>query len=132
MATVIKSDEERPAIAPRENVVFVSEFEKDTEEKILRDEKQREKHTLMTMTLNQIVENTIKVVAMFGHEYTKHIYQVSQDHKLRGLQETFLNKLKLYLFAFVNYLGEKDNILYMGIILCFVSIIIYFFNISTS
>ena len=132
MATVIKSDEERPVIAPRENVVFVSEFEKDTEEKILRDEKQREKHTLMTMTLNQIVENTIKVVAMFGHEYTKHIYQVSQDHKLRGLQETFLNKLKLYLFAFVNYLGEKDNILYIGIILCFVSIIIYFFNISTS
>ena len=37
MATIIKPDEERPAIAPRENVVFVSDFEKDTEEKILRD-----------------------------------------------------------------------------------------------
>lgn len=132
MATIIKPDEERPVIALRENVVYVSEFEKETEEKILRDEKQKKKDTLMTMSLDQIVENTINVVAMFGHEYKKHIYQVSQDHKIRGVQETLTNKLKLYLLALVNYLGEKDNILYVGIILCFVSIIIYFFNISTS
>lgn len=127
------ADETRPSLVmPMDNIPYVSEYEKNVEEKMIRNEKQTKKHTLMTMTLNEIVENTIKTVALFSHEYTKHIYQVSQDHKLRGLQDSFPDRIKTYLLALVNYLGDKDNILYIGILMCFVSIIIYFFNISTS
>ena len=82
------TDETRPSLVmPMDNIPYVSEYEKDVEEKMIRNEKQTQKHTIMTMTLNEIVENTIKTVALFSHEYTKHIYQVSQDHKLRGLQD---------------------------------------------
>jgi hypothetical protein len=126
------SDEVRPAIAPSDNVKYASKYESVVEEKILRDYKQKEKHTLMTMTLNEIVENTIKMIATFGQEYSRKVYQVNADYKLSGGQDGFLDVLKQYLLAAVMYLGDKDNILYAGIILCFVSIIIYFFSISTS
>jgi len=132
MATIINEDEGRPQlVVPRENTRYASKYESIVEEKILRDVKQQKKHTLMTMTLNEIVENTIKVVATFSQDYKKHMYQVSEDHKIRGDKLNSVNLVKQYLLAFVSYLGDKDNLLYMGIILCFVSIIIYFFSIST-
>jgi len=132
MATISNPDEGRPQVAPRDNIKYASQYESVVEKKILRDHKQKDKHTLMTMTLNDIVENTIKMVATSGQDYSKQVYQVSADYKLAGGQDGFLDVMKQYLIAFVMYLGDKDNILYVGIILCFVSIIIYFFSISTS
>lgn len=132
MATIINEDEERPQlVVPRDQTKYASKYESMVEEKILRDVKQQKKHTLMSMTLDEIIENTIQVVAGFSKEYKNHMYQVSEDHKIRGDQLNFVNLVKQYLLAFVSYLGDKDNILYVGIILCFVSIIIYFFSIST-
>ena len=132
MATIVKEDEERPQISGNDGLKYASKYESVVEEKILRDEKQKEKHTIANMTLNEIVENTIHMVANFGNDYKKHIYQVNQDFKLSGDPDNFLNVLKQYVLAFIMYISEKDNILYFGIILCFLSIIIYFFNISTS
>jgi hypothetical protein len=132
MATIVKEDEERPQISGNDGLKYASKYESVIEEKILRDEKQKEKHTIANMTLNEIVENTIHMVANFGSEYKKHIYKVNQDFKLSGDPDNFLNVLKQYVLAFIMYISEKDNILYFGIILCFLSIIIYFFNISTS
>ena len=132
MATIINKDEERPQlIVPQERDKYASKYESIVEEQILRDVKQTKKHTIMTMTLNEIVENTIETFSSFPQEYKKHFYQVSEDHKLRGNQDNFMGIMKHHMLSSVIYIGDKDNILYIGIILCFVSIIIYFFSIST-
>jgi hypothetical protein len=132
MATIANPDEERPIISPRDETKYASKYETVVEKKILRDVKQTQKHTIMTMTLNEIIENTIQVIATFGNEYKKHLYQVNQDFQLHNSRDDIFTLIKQYLIAFIMYLRHKDNILYIGIILCFVSIIIYFFNISTS
>ena len=126
--------EGRPSISLTrlDNSNFFSDFESVTEEKILRDDKKKENYTIMNMTLNQIVENTVNLAASFSSEYKKHYYNVSSNYKLYNQKGTFITTIMHYLLAFINYLGDKDNILYVGIILCFISIIIYFFNISTS
>ena len=46
-------------------------------------------------------------------------------------EEDFLSNFKKYIVAFMLYLGDKNNLLYFGIILVILSIILYFFNISS-
>ena len=98
MATIINKDEERPQlIVPQERNKYASKYESIVEEQILRDVKQTKKHTIMTMTLNEIVENTIETFSSFPQEYKKHFYRLKlkfhlnlKIHQLNNLLHNFL------------------------------------------
>ena len=44
----------------------------------------------------------------------------------------YIEKSKLYLLAFALFVRDDKNVIYLGIICIILSIIIYFFNITTS
>jgi hypothetical protein len=131
MATLVNEDEERPQISGYNQEQYYSRFEAQKENEILKQHKQRKPRTIMDMKLNEIVDNTVNVIANFGDDYQKQMYKVQESMKLDGYPSNFFRNLWYYLLALMKYIGEKDNILYLGILLCFVSIIIYFFNITT-
>ena len=92
----------------------------------------KKKKTVMDMTLNEIVENTVNFTAHFSRDYSHKLYEVDLDFKTHEDEGGFFSSLKKYLLAFTLYLSDNDNILYFGIILVLLSIILYFFNITSS
>jgi hypothetical protein len=57
--------------------------------------------------------------------------EVSLEYDLYEEEDTLYTNLKKYIIAFLLYLGDKDNIIYVGVLLVVLSIILYFFNISS-
>tara|TARA_B100000686_G_scaffold353623_1_gene459984 strand:+ start:2006 stop:2407 length:402 start_codon:yes stop_codon:yes gene_type:complete len=132
MALLTETDS-RPGLIGYEetNNPLYSEFEKDTTKKILREYEQKKNKTILDLTLNQIIDNTATMVGDFSKDYMLKIHDVTLESKLYGEEDNFVNNFKKYIVAFMLYLGEKNNLLYFGIILVIISIILYFFNISS-
>lgn len=133
MALIGESDS-RPGLIGYEetNKPLYSEIEVETSKRILKEYEQKQPETILDLTLNEIVENTVDMVGNFSNEYLLKVNEVNLESKLYGEdQENFFANLQKYLVAFMLYLGEKNNLLYFGIILVILSIIIYFFNISS-
>ena len=113
----------------------LTNHELDTLQKLHHEEhlqKKKKKKTIMDMKLNEIVENTVNFLAHFSRDYSHKLYEVDLDFKAQDNSGGFFNSLKRYLLAFTLYLSDNDNILYFGIILVVLSIILYFFNITSS
>ena len=111
----------------------LTNHELDTLQKLHHEEHlKKKKKTIMDMKLNEIVENTVNFLAHFSRDYSHKLYEVDLDFKTQDNSGGFFNSLKRYLLAFTLYLGGNDNILYLGIILVVLSIILYFFNITSS
>ena len=133
MALIGETDS-RPGLIGYEetNKPLYSEIEVETSNRILKEYEQKQPETILDLTLNEIVENTVDMVGNFSNEYLLKVNEVNLESKLYGEdQENFFANLQKYLVAFMLYLGEKNNLLYFGIILVILSIIIYFFNISS-
>jgi len=130
---LLAETESRPGLIGYEetNKPLYSEIETETTKKILREYEQKNPETILDLTLNQIIDNTVSMVGDFSHNYMLKINEVTLESKLYGEDETFLNNLQKYIVAFMLYLGDKSNLLYFGIILVILSIILYFFNISS-
>ena len=133
MALIGETDS-RPGLIgfEEQNKPLYSEIEVETTKKILREYEQTKNETILDLTLNDIIENTVDMVGNFSHDYMYKLHEVSLESKLDGKKdEGFFENFKKYIVAFMLYLGDKDNILYFGIILVMLSIILYFFNISS-
>ena len=130
---LISDTDSRPGLIGYEetNKPLYSEIETETSKKILKEYEQRYNETVLDLTLNQIIENTVAMVGDFSNDYMLKINEVNLESKLYGEEETFVNNLQKYIVAFMLYIGDKNNLLYFGIILVIVSIILYFFNISS-
>jgi len=131
MALIGETDS-RPGLIGYEetNKPLYSEIETETTQRILREYEQKQKETVLDLTLNQIVDNTVSMVGDFTKDYMLKIHEVNLESESYE-EENILNNYKKYIVAFMLYLGDKDNILYFGIILVILSIILYFFNISS-
>ena len=132
MALIGETDS-RPGLIGYEetNKPLYSEFETETTERILKEYEQKKPETILDLTLNQIVENTVDMVGNFSNEYLLKVNEVNLESKLYGEEENFFSNIQKYLVAFMHYLSEKNHLLYFGIILVILSIIIYLFNISS-
>ena len=131
MALLTETDS-RPGLIGYEetNKPLYSEFETETTKKILKEYEKKDRETILDLTLNQIVDNTVTMVGDFSREYMLKINDVNLESKLYGEEDNFVNNFKKYIIALMLYLGDKNNLLYFGIILVILSIILYFFNIS--
>ena len=132
MALIGETDS-RPGLIGYEetNKPLYSEIETEQTRRILQEYEQKEPDTILDLTLNEIIENTVEMVGNFSNDYILKVHEVNLESKLYGEEESSLDNIKKYLVAFMLYLGDKNNLLYFGIILVILSIIIYFFNISS-
>ena len=91
------------------------------------------KETIMDLKLGEIMNNTSNFFNDFLQEYSNKIYdtQLSYSSSTKSKDDVVEN-LKIYIIAFVRYVTESDNIIYLGIILIIISIILYFVSIINS
>ena len=82
---------------------------------------------IFEMKLGEILNNTSNFFNEFPNEYQNIIYDTTLNIKE---DNSFLGNLKIYIIAFVRYINESENILYLGIILIIISFILYFLNIT--
>ena len=130
---ILTETESRPGLIGYEetNKPLYSEIETETTKQILKEYEQKKQETVLDLTLNQIIDNTVMMVGDFTKDYMLKIHEVTLEDKIYGEEEDFLSNFKKYIVAFMLYLGDKNNLLYFGIILVILSIILYFFNISS-
>ena len=97
----------------------------------LNNIRKNKRKTIMDMKLGEIMENTSNFFNDFIRDYRHKIHDTEVVLK-KETDEGFYQSLQIYIIAFVRYVNENDNIIYLGIILIFISIILYFFNITSN
>lgn len=130
--TIKKIDDEiRPQIAGELNKYSneLSNHEIDLiYNKFYQTDLDKKNKTIFDLTLNKIIHNTIHFLDNFQSDFSSSLYEVE-------LKENDIDKKNIftkYLTAFGLYIREKDNIIYLGIILVILSFILYFFSISSN
>ena len=102
----------------------------DIERNLVKKDESKRGPTILDLKLHEIIENLVEVIANFQKDYVYKLYEVDLEFKLIEEESGFFVNLKKYALALMLYLGDKDNILYIGILLIIISIILYFFNIT--
>lgn len=102
----------------------------DIERNLVKKDESKRGPTILDLKLHEIIENLVEVIANFQKDYIYKLYEVDLEFKLIEEERGFFVSLKKYALALMLYLGDKDNILYIGILLIIISIILYFFNIT--
>tara|TARA_B110000285_G_C15019373_1_gene560741 strand:+ start:118 stop:546 length:429 start_codon:yes stop_codon:yes gene_type:complete len=103
-----------------------SDFDKK-KTSLIDEKKPLKKKTIMDMPLKDIMKNTSNFVDNFNKDLAYNIRKVELENDLK---DDFLSIIKKYILGFSMLASDKDNMIYLGIILIVMSIIIYFFNIS--
>jgi len=106
------------------------DIERNLVKKYENKDENKGENTILDLKLHEIIENLVGVIANFQKEYVYKLYEVDLEFKLMDGDNSFLVNLKKYSLALMLYLGDRDNILYIGILLIIISIILYFFNIT--
>ena len=117
--------ESRPQISQNDNIEMkhLDNSELDLINKIYHTEaKPQEEHIFLNMTIHELIQNTIDFILNFNKEYDKHLQEISKKNT---------SQLK-YIFALISHLNQDYNLIYFGILLILISIILYFFNITSS
>ena len=133
MAILTETDS-RPGLIGYEetNKPLYSEIETEKTKQIMKEYEQKPRDTILDFTLNDIVDNTVTMVGDFTKDYIMKVHEVNLEEELYGEdEESYINNFKKYIIAFMLYLSDKNNLLYFGIILVILSIILYFFYISS-
>ena len=94
----------------------------DIERTLVKKDEPKKEKTVMDLKLNEIFENLVNVIADFQKEYSNKVYEIELEYKINEIDGAY-NNIKKYIFAFFLYLGDKDNLLYIGILLIIISII---------
>lgn len=93
----------------------------------VNDEKNK---TIMDLPLGEIMNNTAHYLNNFMEEYSHFVNDTLINYSDKTDEEmNIMDKIKIYIVAFVRYTFESDNIIYLGILLIIISIILYFINI---
>jgi len=97
--------------------------------RIYHQDNVKKKKTIFDLKLGTIMENTSNFFNVFLTEYQNKIYDTELYYTNKNAENNLFENLKIYIIAFVRYVTESDNIIYLGIILILISIILYFLNI---
>jgi hypothetical protein len=84
---------------------------------------------IMGMRVGELFENTSMVLNNFDEGFLKALHKVDIEFGYTYNNEGMITNIKRYIMAFMIYLQEGNNILYIGITLFIISIILYFINI---
>jgi len=133
-------NDNRPQITSEFNRNTNNLLHKAEEEKVIkrikasREEREKSQTTIMDMPLKDIISKTSETADSFWEDYniklieTKHHYEKNNTVKDNSWSDFFT----IHSLAFVEYMKEKNNVLYIGILFGIISVIIYIFNITSS
>lgn len=112
----------------KEQEKIIQEYERSER----REESQRK--TIMDMPLKDIFQKTSETTDNFLEDYNIKLIEAKYNYENKyGKFKDNINWtdfITIHGLAFVEYMKEGDHTLYIGILLVFISVIIYIFNIS--
>lgn len=124
--------------APQANAAGLSVFNKHFTDltnhelhnmkKMTEESKEIHKSTIMDQTLDKIIDNCINFLTFSYENFTKKLYESQEIYKTYD-NKSLINNFKVYFMAIILYIRDGENIIYLGIIFIFISILLYFFNI---
>ena len=90
------------------------------------------KKTILNMNISEIFDKTSNVFNNFSKEYKFELLKLYNENKETNSdkEQSFFSIIKMHILAFINYLKTYNTIVYLGILIVFISIIIYIFNIT--
>lgn len=95
---------------------------------------EKQKKTIMDMPLKEIFQKTSETTDNFMEDYNLKLIEAKYNYENKyGKFKDKINWtdfITIHGLAFVEYMKEGDHTLYIGILLVFISVIIYIFNIS--
>lgn len=94
-----------------------------------KKEMNKKKKTIMDENLETIIDKTINFTSHFIDDFQKYIYKTEISEKTNISDMGFFEKIKLYLLSLIYYVRESDNVIYLGFIFIFISIILFFLTI---
>ena len=95
-----------------------------------RDHKKKLK-TILDENLGEIMDKCINFLVYSFDGYQKAYYEAELMDNVYDEDKSLFQKIKTHLISIVLFIRDDQNILYIGILLVFLSIIIYFVNIIT-
>ena len=96
-----------------------------------KDHKQKPR-TVLDESLGEIMNKCINFLTYSFDGYTKAYYQAEIMEDIYDDDKSLYESIKVHLIALTLFFRDDGNILYIGILLVFISIIIYLVNITTS
>ena len=96
-----------------------------------KDHKQKPR-TILDENLGEIMNKCVNFLTYSFDGYTKAYYEAEIMEDVYDNDKTMYESIKVHLIAFTLFFRDDENILYIGILLVFLSIIIYLVNITTS
>ena len=109
----------------------LSNHELNRIKKIHEKDHQIEPKTILNETLGEIMNKLVNFLTFSFDGYTKALYEAEIMEDVYD-DKSMYESIKVHLIALTLFVRDDENILYIGILLVFLSIIIYLVNITTS
>ena len=88
--------------------------------------------TIVDENIGEIMDKCINFLTYSFDGYSKAFYEAELMEDVYDEEKSTYETIKVHLIALVLFIRDDENILYIGILLVFLSIIIYLVNITTS
>ena len=100
---------------------------------ILEKDHSRKNQTIMDQPLGETMDKTVNFMANSIDKFYQKYYEAKlMDTTTQEEDQGFLYKAKIYFLTLVLFARDDQNIIYLGILCIIISIIMLFFNITTS
>lgn len=129
--------ENRPQLTPaglsdsNEHVTHLSNHELHQVKNIYEKDHRRKPITILDESLGDILDKTINFLVHSYENYTNKIYEAELMEDVQGYEKGYYKRFKVHLIAMILFIRDDRNIVYIGFLMIFLSIIIYFINIIT-
>ena len=100
--------------------------------KIHEKDHKKIKRTILNENLGTIMDKCINFLTHSFSGYSKAFYKAEIMENVYDEDKSTYELIKIHLIAITLFIRDDENILYIGILLVFISIIIYLVNITTS
>ena len=88
--------------------------------------------TILDQTLGETMNKTVNFISLSSEGYMKALYKAETMEDVYDNDKNIYQSIKVNLIAILLFIREDKNIIYIGIISIFFSMILYFMNITTS
>ena len=129
--------ETRPQINPsnlsnsNEHITHLSNHELHQMKNIYEKDHSRKISTILDEPLGVILDKTINFLVHSYEGYTTKLYEAELMEDVKGYEKGYYKRFKVHLIAIILFIRDDRNIIYIGFLMIFLSIIIYFINIIT-
>lgn len=131
------SIENRPQMTPaglsdaNDHVTHLSNHELHQMKNIYEKDHRRKPITILDESLGDILDKTINFLVYSYEGYTNKLYEAELMEDVKGYEGGYYKRFKVHLIAMILFIRDDRNIVYIGFLMIFFSIIIYFINIIT-